>query len=103
MKAGFSSFLGCTVILLSSLNSAWADRGLHIGLTDHGSAATVRPQAGNRPAAAPLFKVTRADTNMVRLGGAPAASRGAVAISGLKRGPSGKINGQDFSHVRGNR
>lgn len=103
MKAVCSTFLGCAVLLLSSLNSAWADGGARNGAMDRGGAAAVRPQGGNRPAAAPLFKVTRAETNMVRLGGAPSVSRGAVAVSGLKKGPSGRINGQDFSHVRGNR
>ena len=97
------TFLGCAAILLSGLNSALAAKGAHIGSTDHGGAAIVRAQAGSHPTATPLFNVTRADTNMVRLGGAPGDSHGAVAISGFKRGSSGKINGQEFSHVRGNR
>lgn len=103
MKPGLSTVLACAAILLSSLDSAWADRGVHIGATDHRGAPAVRPQAGSRPTATPLFNVTRADTNMVRLGGAPGVSHGAVAVSGLKKGPSGRINGQDFSRVRGNR
>lgn len=108
MKTGRSIFLatvlGCAGILLSSPNSVLAagDVGVHIGSTNQGGAAAVRPQAGSRPTATALFHVTRADTNMVRLGGAQGVSHGAVAISGLKRGPSGRINGQDFSHVRGN-
>ena len=109
MKAGHSIFLatvlGCSAVLLSSLDPVLAarDAGVHIASTNRGGTAALATRPGSRPTAAPLFNVTHADTNMVRLGGAPAVSRGAGAVSGFKRGPSGRISGQDFSHVRGNK
>lgn len=101
----FSITLGCAVFLVSSFSGLSFAKiaGTNSRLDGAGGIPIRHGQTGNRLTAAPLFNLTHAGSNMVRLGGAPRLSPGAAAISGAKQHPSSRISGQEFSHTVGSR
>jgi len=105
MKANLPISIGCGIFLLSSFSflSVAKNVGADPRLTGSGSVPTRQTQPGNRPTATPLFNVTRAGSNMIRLGGAPSVPHSAGAVSGSRVGPSSRINGQEFPRAMGSR
>lgn len=105
MTAKHLSRLACAVILLPALGSPVLANNLAAisRPADRTGIAAGRAQGGNRSSAPPLFNVTHAGSNMVRLGGTPTVPHGTVALSGSRVRPTSRINGQEFSRAVGSR